>query len=135
VRELQNVCERAGVLAKTETIERSLIEGWLVTAPAPAAGTSNVVQVSVRPPMGFGAISSLNGTIAESKPFTLDRLAGSAVTEGRSLEEIEREAIVLTLHRFHGHRQRTATALGIGVRTLGLKLKKWKEMKLVEETL
>ena len=28
-----------------------------------------------------------------------------------------------------------ATALGIGVRTLGLKLKKWKELKLVEETL
>ena len=40
-----------------------------------------------------------------------------------------------TLERFKGHRQRTATALGIGVRTLGLKLKKWKEMKLVAETL
>jgi DNA-binding NtrC family response regulator len=50
----------------------------------------------------------------------------------RTLEEIERETIVRTLERFRGHRQRTATALGIGVRTLGLKLKKWKEMGLVD---
>jgi DNA-binding NtrC family response regulator len=53
----------------------------------------------------------------------------------RTLEEIEREAIVQTLHRFKGHRQKTAKLLGIGVRTLGLKLKKWKNMQLVEETL
>jgi len=34
-----------------------------------------------------------------------------------------------------GNRVRTAKALGIGVRTLGLKLKKWKEMNLVAQTL
>jgi DNA-binding NtrC family response regulator len=53
----------------------------------------------------------------------------------RTLEDLEREAIVDALHKFNGHRQRTASALGIGVRTLGLKLKKWKEMRLVEATL
>ena len=53
----------------------------------------------------------------------------------RPLEEVEREAIVATLRRFNGHRQRTATALGIGVRTLGLKLKKWKEAQLVSASL
>jgi DNA-binding NtrC family response regulator len=62
----------------------------------------------------------------------------SAMTEGgsiRQLEDIERDAIVQTLVRFKGHRQKTAHALGIGVRTLGLKLKKWKQTGLVAETL
>ena len=43
----------------------------------------------------------------------------------RPLAELEREAIVHTLEKFDGHRQKTAEALGIGIRTLGLKLKKW----------
>jgi DNA-binding NtrC family response regulator len=53
----------------------------------------------------------------------------------RQLEDIEREAIVQTLVKFKGHRQKTAHALGIGVRTLGLKLKKWKQTGLVAENL
>ena len=53
----------------------------------------------------------------------------------RLLEEVERDAIVATLRRFNGHRQRSAAALGIGVRTLGLKLKKWKEAQLVSASL
>ena len=52
-----------------------------------------------------------------------------------TLEEIERQVIVETLGRFRGHRQKTAEALGIGVRTLGLKLKKWKEDRLVADDL
>ena len=32
-------------------------------------------------------------------------------------------------------RQRSAAALGIGVRTLGLKLKKWKDQQIVSESL
>lgn len=48
-----------------------------------------------------------------------------------SLQDLERHAITQTLIRFDGHRQRTAQALGIGVRTLGLKIKKWKEQGLL----
>jgi DNA-binding NtrC family response regulator len=48
-----------------------------------------------------------------------------------TLDEIERRSIVATLERYRGHRQKSAKALGIGVRTLGLKLKKWKEESLV----
>jgi DNA-binding NtrC family response regulator len=130
VRELQNVCERAAVLAKGEVIEKSLIEGWLLAPEGVSA------SIASRAPVGFNAAPAVAAVgMAEPKPFAMDRVATRGVTEGRSLEEIEREAIVLTLHRFQGHRQRTATALGIGVRTLGLKLKKWKEQKLVEETL
>ena len=49
----------------------------------------------------------------------------------RRLEEVEREQVVRTLEQFNGNRQQTAQSLGIGVRTLGLKLKKWKEQNLV----
>ena len=43
------------------------------------------------------------------------------------LAEIEKRAILRALAEFDGHRVRTATALGIGVRTLGIKIKKWRE--------
>jgi DNA-binding NtrC family response regulator len=46
---------------------------------------------------------------------------------GRQLSEIEKQVILSTLERFKGHRIKTATSLGIGVRTLGMKLKKWRE--------
>jgi DNA-binding NtrC family response regulator len=56
----------------------------------------------------------------------------SLVCDGAlTLDEIERRSIVATLGKNRGHRQKSAKALGIGVRTLGLKLKKWKEESLV----
>jgi len=55
-------------------------------------------------------------------------------TEMKTLEELEREQILFTLDQFAGNRRRTAESLGIALRTLGLKLKKWKEQQLVAET-
>lgn len=54
---------------------------------------------------------------------------GSAINDlaGKPLADIERQVILSTLEQFKGHRQKTAGALGIGVRTLGMKLKRWKE--------
>ena len=52
--------------------------------------------------------------------------AGDALA-GKPLAEIEKQVILTTLQSFKGHRMKTAHALGIGVRTLGMKLKKWKE--------
>jgi DNA-binding NtrC family response regulator len=46
---------------------------------------------------------------------------------GHLLEDMERQLIEKTLRECGGHRVKTATALGIGVRTLGLKLKMWRE--------
>lgn len=105
VRELENICERAAVLAEGDVITESLISPWL----------SSASSMSV-------------------EPLHVEVTAGVEVN-CRPLEEVEREAIVATLRRFNGHRQRTATALGIGVRTLGLKLKKWKEAQLVSASL
>ncbi|NLX13306.1 MAG: sigma-54-dependent Fis family transcriptional regulator [Phycisphaerales bacterium] len=46
---------------------------------------------------------------------------------GHILEDMERQLIEKTLRECGGHRARTAERLGIGVRTLGLKLKQWRE--------
>jgi two-component system, NtrC family, response regulator HydG len=56
--------------------------------------------------------------------------AGSVAAQslaGRPLADIEKQVILSTLQQFRGHRIKTATALGIGVRTLGMKLKRWRE--------
>jgi two-component system, NtrC family, response regulator HydG len=109
VRELQNICERAVVLGQPAgAITQGLVEPWL----APHRGPGPTQQIEAKP------------STTQSMPFSV-----------RHLEEIEREAIVQTLTVFKGHRQKTAAALGIGVRTLGLKLKKWKELGLVAESL
>jgi DNA-binding NtrC family response regulator len=47
--------------------------------------------------------------------------------DGRMLADMERRLIEKTLIRFNGHRLKTAKALGMGVRTLGMKLKQWRE--------
>ncbi len=46
---------------------------------------------------------------------------------GKPLADIEKQVILSTLQQFRGHRIKTASALGIGVRTLGMKLKRWRE--------
>jgi DNA-binding NtrC family response regulator len=51
-----------------------------------------------------------------------------------TLEELERRAILATLRHNNGHRRRSAAALGIGIRTLGLKLRRWKDAAIVPET-
>jgi DNA-binding NtrC family response regulator len=54
-------------------------------------------------------------------------LVGSPLRKGHLLEDMERQLIEKTLRECQGHRAKTAATLGIGVRTLGLKLKQWRE--------
>ncbi|WP_432799449.1 sigma-54-dependent transcriptional regulator [Poriferisphaera sp. WC338] len=86
---------------------------------------------------GDGFDGGINGGVAVAAPpmAQVEGMIGGLPGEVRSLEEIEREQIVKTLGHFDGNRAHTAKALGIGVRTLGLKLKKWKEQNLVAQTL
>ena len=53
--------------------------------------------------------------------------------DGQILADAERDLILRALERFGGHREKTARALGIGLRTLGLKLKRWREEGTFEE--
>ena len=155
VRELQNLCERAAVLAGGDTIPPELVAPWLAPVATGGAGTGGVGMRVASPatsPMSSPAPSPIlaeppeietftgaaaafaGGAPAASAPAAVGDGTGlpSLVCDGAfTLDEIERRAIVATLERFRGHRQKSAKALGIGVRTLGLKLKKWKEESLV----
>lgn len=131
VRELQNICERASVFAHGNIIGAETIRPWLLPAPqASHLGVSPlqpvnqpVIQAGVKPSTsGYGFAAGHVPSVAASS------------AEMKTLEEIEREQILFTLDRFGGNRRRSAEALGIGLRTLGLKLKKWKEQQLVAET-
>ena len=129
VRELQNLCERAVVLCRDDAIGAELIRLWL-TGPgvAPKARASGVIQES------SASVASQTPVPSPAPSSGAAPMAGSQI-EPRPLADIEREVIIETLNRYNGHRQKTAVALGIGVRTLGLKLKKWKEQQLVAESL
>jgi DNA-binding NtrC family response regulator len=141
VRELQNICERAVVLCSLRqgrggprTLARETIEPWLLGTPGthqgpPLIETRPIVHNGIN---GHGSVSPANGhAIAGNGHGPVEPPTVSV----KPLEELEREAIVFALRRFNGHRQKTAAALGIGVRTLGLKLKKWKQERLVAESL
>jgi DNA-binding NtrC family response regulator len=65
---------------------------------------------------------------ATLEPWVQPRpVPGAQGLAGRPLADIEKQVILSTLQQFKGHRIKTATALGIGVRTLGMKLKRWRE--------
>ncbi|MBY0310450.1 MAG: sigma-54 dependent transcriptional regulator [Phycisphaerales bacterium] len=173
VRELQNIVERAVVLSRGETVERSLLEPWVLNTPSSedyvhagsaaaspshaqpqahahgiasrmmVASPSNGHPAHHHPSNGSGNGHTANhahatNSVVESKFAVAAQSASNdfgsdAISiSGRQLEDIERDCIVRTLNKYNGHRQRTAVALGIGVRTLGLKLKKWKQLQLVD---
>jgi two-component system, NtrC family, response regulator HydG len=136
VRELQNICERAAVLTAGEVIAAGLLEPWLMhqlmPVPPAAAYTTTARSASTVEPRP----DPMTADFAVPLPTAAQATGPEVVCDGQlTLEEIERRTILATLHHHQGHRQRSAMALGIGVRTLGLKLKKWKEQKLVEATL
>ncbi len=117
VRELQNIMERAAVLETEPGLVRAYtIEPWLVQRRAPVAVLQSVPAVST--------------AVVDVTPPAVTRPVAEAV---RPLAVVEKELILTTLQQFKGHRQKTAVALGIGVRTLGMKLKKWKDEGAVPE--
>ncbi|MFI4853612.1 MAG: sigma-54 interaction domain-containing protein, partial [Phycisphaerales bacterium JB065] len=139
VRELQNLCERAVVLSPDDEIAPELIRLWLTgpNAPGRAMKARPKVLVGVDEQEQHDAVprGQSNGTIHAAGHQSGAGTGVASMIEPRPLADIEREVIVETLRRFGGHRQKTARALGIGVRTLGLKLKKWKEQELVSASL
>lgn len=123
VRELQNICERASVLSRGSVIGGGLIQPWLL----PCGDVAHPFTPAIPPVAGA---NTLAGSPPLQPPTTPTDMGGPL----RSLEEVEREEVLRALGRFSGNRTRTAQALGIGVRTLGLKLKKWKEQNLVAQS-
>jgi DNA-binding NtrC family response regulator len=134
-------------------VERKATPGTMSLAPVAPAEPQPMPAVTVRSvslggsgePVGVGVAATARATATAhaSERAVVGGIAPAAGTDGmhivvdepRPLEDIEREIIISTLLRYNGHRQRTAQSLGIGVRTLGLKLKKWKEQSLVPASL
>jgi transcriptional regulator with GAF, ATPase, and Fis domain len=116
VRELQNICERASVLTRGNVITAGTIQPWLTAPPV------------LEPASPARLLSAM--TAAPVEVFT-----PCVTPAGQKLEDVERLQVIRTLGEFNGNRKRTAEALGIGLRTLGLKLKRWKEQNLVAQTL
>ncbi len=122
VRELQNICERASVLCRGNIIKAGLIQPWLMGLEALPPAPRPAGEAGGPPP--------------QLPPITVGGMTrADAVSSVKPLEEVEREQIIRALGHFGGNRQKTAEALGIGVRTLGLKLKKWKEQNLVAQSI
>jgi len=59
--------------------------------------------------------------------ITVNEALTTAAKSGAVLEDIERQTILKVLEKHNGHRLRTAKELGIGLRTLGMKLKRFKD--------
>lgn len=163
VRELVNVCERACIFTPGGEIVADTIAPWLSNvAPVPALpkvtipslkrsiepspyleSNEDIPSIWVKPrENGMGPLRT-NGASSLQTLDAPDETAGildvathePIQAHGRALEDIERDVIVAALKRNDGHRQRTATELKIGLRTLGLKLKKWKDLNLVSQDL
>src|SRR6202035_286108 len=80
---------------------------------------------------------TLNDLPAEGRQSSALSTSGSPVQsvvgQQRTMEEIERQAILETLRRTEGHRAKAADVLGIGLRTLQRKLKEYKDQGFFED--
>jgi DNA-binding NtrC family response regulator len=136
VRELQNIIERACVL-ETEpgVIRATTIEPWLRPRSVTSASAAGVPMAAANGSSPHAAAGSdrTEASVPRDRAPAMSP-DGAAIRPGapRHLADIEREVILSTLSQFRGHRVKTAHALGIGVRTLGMKLKKWKEEGVAE---
>jgi DNA-binding NtrC family response regulator len=65
--------------------------------------------------------------------ITVVDAVGANSRSGAVLEDLERQAILKVLSKHNGHRMRTAQELGIGLRTLGMKLKRFKDEGILVE--
>ncbi|HEY4329419.1 MAG TPA: sigma-54 dependent transcriptional regulator [Phycisphaerae bacterium] len=114
VRELENICERSVVLETGEIIRAGTISPWLATIGV-AEASLTLAGAATANPDGSGSTIGVVGD-------------GVGV-----LEDMERRLILKVLDKHNGHRLRTARELGIGLRTLGMKLKKFREEGILVE--
>ncbi len=107
VRELENLIERACVLCDDQVIRAEVLEPWL--------RSGGELWLHPSDELGQCPVGGPPGRFQES------------LRPGHLLEDAERHLVAQTLRQFEGHREKTARALGIGLRTLSLKLKRWRQ--------
>lgn len=117
VRELRNALETMVVLDTDGMLgaeDLPMALRHLEPAPLPEPPAAAVVPAS-----------ATFATAAETESTPLDRAPGGYELAGKSMQDVERDLIALTLDRTGGNRQKTAQQLGIGERTLYRKIKEF----------
>ena len=132
VRELKNVLESAILFSAGPRIDVADLPP-AIRARAPGRPRSGE-WAAVKLPMPVGAPSAAPAAAAPDAPAAAaptpaagpeaPAFAGSLV--GKTMDEIEREAILTALQISGGNRRKAAEALGIGLRTLQRKLKEYR---------
>ncbi len=120
VRELKNVVESAVLFAAGPRIDMADLPSALrgrATAPAPSKPRSGEW-----PAVRTGASAPPEAAPASPAP---EEPVSVASLVGKTMAEIEREAILTALQVTGGNRRRASEALGIGLRTLQRKLKEY----------
>ena len=122
VRELKNVLESAILFAAGGRIDVNDLPAAVrgrtavpVAAPAPAKPRSGE----------WPAVRSATPTVPAVVPAPEEPVSVATLV-GKTMAEIEREAILTSLQVSGGNRRRAAEALGIGLRTLQRKLKEYR---------
>ncbi|HSB63096.1 MAG TPA: sigma-54 dependent transcriptional regulator [Thermoanaerobaculia bacterium] len=124
VRELKNVLESAILFAAGGRIDVSDL-------PAAVRGRAAVPATTVppapqKPRSGeWPAVRPATGAASSSAPAAEEPVSVATLV-GKTMAEIEREAILTALQVSGGNRRRAAEALGIGLRTLQRKLKEYR---------
>ncbi|MDM7202912.1 MAG: sigma-54 dependent transcriptional regulator, partial [Thermodesulfobacteriaceae bacterium] len=114
VRELKNMVERAVILCKEDYIDVNYL-----TNPFENLTSS-------------GLVTPINSLVDEVKIFTKNGINFEYHSEEiKTLEEMEREAILKALQLTKGNKSKAAELLGITVRTLRNKLTEYKERGLI----
>ncbi len=126
VRELKNVLESAILFAPGGRIDVSDLPAAVrgrTSAPAPAS-------VPTKPRSGeWPAVRAATPAGPAAQPVVstaAEEPVSVATLVGKTMAEIEREAILTALQVSGGNRRRAAEALGIGLRTLQRKLKEYR---------
>ncbi len=109
VRELENAIHRAVVLVEGSTIEPDHLNFQLLPRP------------NVRPKF----------TLVTDKGQYLGAISATSPLANRTLDDLEREAILCTLEATRGNKTEAARRLGVTARTLSNKMKLWRQLGLV----
>lgn len=116
VRELENICHRAVLMASGNKIEA---EAVLLPSISPA----NPGTVAVETPVATAMPASAPASPPPAMP--LPASGGNKVLIGRTVADVEKEMIIETLDYCLGNRTHAANILGISIRTLRNKIKQY----------
>lgn len=123
VRELKNIIDRASIVMRDRVATAEQLRPWLGMGPLSSAGNDSdrageLSSTRNQHDFPLGDCRATSERPAESNKVSLSRL-------GKTILDLEREHIELTLKEYGGHREKTARALGISVRTLSNKLRSY----------